>query len=60
MGEKMREKCLSTVEHEKTLIDNEFPKQKDVTNRIFVEILNSRKIKILTVYLIITRLQNVF
>ena len=31
MGEKMREKCLSTVEHEKTLIDNEFPKQKDLT-----------------------------
>ena len=27
MGEKMREKCLSAVEHEKTLIDNEFPKQ---------------------------------
>ena len=40
MGEKMREKCLSTVEHEKTLIDNEFPKQKDLTNRIFVEILD--------------------
>ena len=36
----MREKCLSTVEHEKTLIDNEFPKQKDLTNRIFVEILD--------------------
>ena len=40
MGEKMREKCLSAVEHEKTLIDNEFPKQKDLTNRIFVEILD--------------------
>ena len=40
MGEKMREKCLSTVEHEKQLIDNEFPKQKDLTNRIFVEILD--------------------
>ena len=23
MGEKMREKCLSAVEHEKTLIDND-------------------------------------
>ena len=67
MGEKMREKCLSTVEHEKTLIDNEFPKQKDLTNRIFVEILDFIiltytsqiigkiiiKIKILTEYLII-------
>lgn len=40
MGEKMREKCLSAVEHEKTLIDNEFPKQKDLTNSIFVEILD--------------------
>ena len=34
MGEKMREKCLSTVEHEKTLIDNEFPKQKYLNNFI--------------------------
>lgn len=28
MGEKMREKCLSTVEHEKTLIDNDFQSKK--------------------------------
>ena len=45
MGEKMREKCLSAVEHEKTLIDNIFAYvhiegQKDKKLKKILDLLN--------------------